>query len=103
MRESDENIVNQAMETLIDMMAFETRKTIVNFEEAKNQKVERILLVGGLVNMPNFLPYLAKKMSRDILPGNPFARIVYPAGLEPNIPELSNTFAIAAGLAMRDI
>ena len=32
MKEADENIVNEAMVSLIDMMVFETKKTINNYE-----------------------------------------------------------------------
>src|SRR3989344_3223273 len=39
MKNVDENIVNQAMVSLIDMMAFETRKTITAHETSSNQKV----------------------------------------------------------------
>src|SRR3990167_224574 len=103
MKEVDENVINSAMKSLIDMMVFETRKTITNYEEAKNQKISRELLVGGLTNMPNFANYFQQKLSREVFLGNAFARIVYPQTLSPVIQELSSTFAVATGLAMREI
>lgn len=103
LKEVDENIVNEAMVSLIDMMVFETKKTIANYEAARNQKISRILLVGGLSNMPNFINYFKQKLGAEILGANAFARIVYPQTLAPAIQELANTFSIAAGLAMREI
>lgn len=103
MKEADENIVNEAMVSLIDMMVFETKKTISNYEGAKNQKISRVLLMGGLTNMPNFFNYFKQKLNMDIYGANAFARIVYPESLKPVIQELANTFSIAVGLAMRDI
>ncbi len=103
LKEADENIVNEAMINLIDMMVFETRKTINNYESSKNQKISRVLLVGGLTNMPNFMNYFKQKLNMDIYGANAFARIIYPESLKPVIQELGNTFSIAAGLAMRDI
>ncbi len=103
LKPTDENIINEAMSALVDMMAFETKKTIDSFENSRNEKVARVLLVGGMVNMPNFLNYFKQKLGRDIFAGNAFARIVYPQGLTPSIGELASTFAVAAGLAMRDI
>ena len=79
------------------------RKTITNYEEAKNQKVSRVLLVGGLINMPNFANYCQQKLGREVFIGNAFARVVYPQSLSPVIQELSSIFAIATGLAMREI
>ena len=39
----------------------------------------------------------------DVYGANAFARVVYPQQLSPVIQELANAFAIAAGLAMREI
>ncbi len=103
MKEADENIVNEAMVSLIDMMAFETKKTINNYEGIKNQKVSRVLLVGGLTNMPSFASYFKQKLNMDVYGANAFSRIMYPESLNPVIQELANTFSIAAGLGMRDI
>ena len=103
MKKIDENIVNEAMVSLIDMMAFETKKTINNYEGLKNQKVSRVLLVGGLINMPSFVTYFKQKLNMEIYGANAFARIIYPESLKPVIQELANTFSVAAGLAMRDI
>ncbi len=101
--ESNENIIKEAMVSLVDMMIFETKKTITGYEESKNQKVSRVIVIGGVVNMPNFPQYVAQRLERDVLVGNVFARVVYPQELAPILQELSNNFSIAAGLAMREI
>ena len=101
-KEIDENVIHNAMKSLMDMMVFETRKTITNYEEAKNQKISKVLLVGGLTNMPNFANYFQQKLGREIFLGNALARVVYPQALSPVIQELSSTFAVATGLAMRE-
>ena len=103
LKQNDENIVNEAMSSLIDMMIFETKKTITNYEGSKNQKIGRVLLVGGLANMPDFVNYFKQKLGREVLIANSFARIVYPQELSPIVQELANTFSVAAGLAMREI
>lgn len=103
LKEVDENVINYAMKSLVDMMAFETRKTITNYEEAKNQKISRILLVGGLTNMPNFANYFQQKLGREVSIGNALARVVYPQTLSSVMQELSSTFAVATGLAMREL
>ena len=101
--ESDANIINEAMIHLIDMMAFETKKTISAYEEKTKQKILKVILVGGMVNMPNFAEYFKQKLGLQTIIGNPMARIVYPQTLTPVLPELSSTFAVALGLAMREI
>jgi len=102
-KEIDENVIRGAMKSLVNMMVFETKKTITNYEETKNQKISKVLLVGGLANMPNFANYFQQKLGREVHIGNALARIVYPQTLSPIIQELSSTFAVATGLAMREI
>ncbi len=103
LNQNDDNIIQQAMSSLIDMMVFETNKTIANYEESSNQKVTKVMLVGGMVNMPNFLNYFKQKLNRDVSAGNPMARVVLPQGLGKIVGEIASTFAVAAGLAMREI
>ncbi len=101
--ESNENIIKEAMIALVDMIIFETKRTITGFEESKKQKVTRVVLVGGLTNMPNFVPYFRQRLEREVFMGNVFSRVIYPQELTPIVQELSNNFGIAIGLAMRDL
>lgn len=101
--DSNENIIKESMVSLVDMIIFETKKTISGYEESKNQKVSRVVLVGGIVNMPNFVNYFKQRLGREVFVGNVFSRVVYPTELTPVVQELSNNFAIATGLAMREI
>jgi type IV pilus assembly protein PilM len=99
----DNNIIREAMSSLIDMMAFETRKIIHNYEDQRRTKIAKVLLVGGLANMPNFVNYFGEKLGAPVSLGNPLARLVVPPGLSGLQAELNSTFAIAIGLAMREI
>ena len=101
--ESNENIIKESMISLVDMMIFETKKTITSYEESKNVKIARVVVVGGVTNMPNFTNYFKQRLGRDVFVGNVFARIMYPPQLSPIVQELSNNLSIAAGLAMREV
>mgnify|MGYP001581330963 CR=1 FL=1 len=101
--ESNENIVREAMVSLVDMMIFEAKKTITSYEESKNKKIGRVVLVGSLVNMPYFIEYFKQRIGVDTYVGNVFSRVQYPQQLEPLVQELSNNFSIAVGLAMREV
>lgn len=105
LKKSEENIVTESVISLIDMMVFETQKTITNYEKAKNKKerITNIVLVGGLTNMPGLSDYFKEKFDRPVIVGNAFSRIAYPQELIPIVPELSNVLSVAVGLAMREI
>ncbi len=103
LKKGDDNIINESMVSLVNMMVFETQKTIANYEETKKEKILNVVLIGGLTNMPGFAEYFQEKLNRGVALGNPFSRIVYPLALEPITSELSSIFSVAIGLAMRDI
>jgi Tfp pilus assembly PilM family ATPase len=90
------------MQSLVDMMLFETKKTISGYEESHKIRVPRAVVIGGLANMPGLADYFKQRLERDVLVGNVFARVVHPPELAPIISTLSNTFAIAVGAAMRE-
>lgn len=94
-------IISEAMLSLIDMMAFETKKTISTYESAKNTKVLKVILIGGLANMPKFMEYFKKKIGLEVSLGNPFARIAYPQELKNLTAELGPVLSTSLGLAMR--
>ncbi len=103
LKEGDENVINESMVSLIDMMAFETRRTITNYEEAKGQTISKIMLIGGVANIPYFIEYFKKKLGREVSPGNPFSRLIYPPELGPALQGLGNMLSAAIGLSMREI
>ncbi|MCC6405278.1 MAG: type IV pilus assembly protein PilM [Candidatus Yanofskybacteria bacterium] len=100
--DSPENKARAAMMPLIDMMVFETNKTIEAFEQARKSRISRVVLIGGLANMPGLAQYVKQRIPRDVLIGNVFARLVHPEELAPLVQTLSNTLAIAVGCAMRE-
>lgn len=95
--------VSESMVSLLDMIIFETQKTIITFETSKNTKVPRLILTGGLANMPGLLKHFKTKMSIEVQLSNPFARVAYPQPLQSIISPLGSVMAVAVGLAMREI
>ncbi len=100
---SDTNIIKQAIISLLDLMVFEVSKTIHNYEDLKKVKVAKVILVGGLANMPHLIEYFGQKLSCDVVLGNSLARIIVAPGLEVKKSEISSTFAVSIGLGMREI
>lgn len=103
LKSEDAKIISEAMLSLLDMMVFESKKIISTYESKKNVKIQKVILSGGLANMPKFLDYFKTKINLDVFLGNPFARVIYPKELSSLVSDLGSTFAIAAGLAMREI
>jgi type IV pilus assembly protein PilM len=103
LKKGEDNVINESMISLVDMMIFETKKTIANYEETKKETVSNVILIGGLANMPGFVEYFKEKLGREVILGNPLSRLIHPRELDPITGELSSIFSVALGLGMRDI
>ena len=102
LKKSDDNIISESMISLINMMVFETQKTIFNYEESKNEKINNVILVGGLTNMPGMVDYFREKLGRQVFLGNTLSRLIHPPELHQINTELNSVFSVAIGLALRE-
>lgn len=62
----------------------------------------KCILTGGRAQIPNFDRILKEKLHFEVLTLNPFEKINYLGGLEPALKEISSSFGVAVGLAMRE-
>jgi Tfp pilus assembly PilM family ATPase len=61
------------------------------------------MLSGGSSLLGHLTKYLSDLLSINVYIGDPWARVVFPMELKPILDRLGARFAIAVGLAMRDI
>ncbi|MFH1098789.1 MAG: type IV pilus assembly protein PilM [Candidatus Uhrbacteria bacterium] len=65
--------------------------------------VEKIILAGGTALLPSLSEYLARTLELRVFVGDPWARVIYPIDLRPALDAIGPRFAVAVGLAMREI
>ncbi len=65
--------------------------------------VEKILLTGGGARLPGLASTIERALGIKTFLGDPWARVIYPEPLRPVLDEIGPRFAVAIGLAMRDI
>ncbi len=79
-------------------------KYMLDFFRSQNKgKVEKIILSGGGALLLNLADYLSKRLNIQVIIGDPWNRINFPADLKPVISEVGPALAVAIGLAMREI
>lgn len=90
--------IEQAMMPIVDELRYS------DFYKNQEQKsIEKIILTGGSSQLLNLPEYLSGLMGVRVFLGNPWARVIYPEELKPVLDEVGPRFAVAIGLAMRDI
>ena len=100
--DNKEKKMEAAMIPILNIISEKVRHVISDFE-VKNAKVKKIILAGGSTNMPGFLNYFKTNFQGlDVKTGNAFERIFYPNELKPLVPEISTTFSIALGEALKN-
>ncbi len=72
-------------------------------EEHQMAKMEKIIITGGSAHLPGVVKYLGDKLNVNTYVGDPWARVAVPEALRPVLDDIGPRFAVAIGLAMRDI
>lgn len=93
----------EAIRPLIDMIVFEAKKTIANYEESKKTKIAKVILTGGQAQMLGLKEYFGQKLGKEILIGDPLKKVSYSKTLEGTLKNLGSSLAVALGLGMRKV
>ncbi len=89
--------------TFIDKVVLEMERMMDAYFEKSKRKVTKLVLSGGSGSIVGLKEYLSDRLKIEILIGNPWARVSYPTVLSPVLKEIAPRFAVAIGLAMREI
>jgi type IV pilus assembly protein PilM len=63
--------------------------------------VEKIIVTGGSAHLPGLAEYLTTSLNMNVYLGDPWARVLAPAGLRSILEEIGPRFSVAVGLAER--
>ncbi|MDX9892803.1 MAG: pilus assembly protein PilM [Patescibacteria group bacterium] len=95
--------VPKTIETTLSPIIDELRYSLELYRNQGAKDIEKIILTGGSSLLLNLPQYLSNLLGLRVFLGDPWARIIYPEELKPVLDEIGPRFAVAAGLAMRDI
>lgn len=96
-----ETELSTSLELFLDVILQEVERVRGIFEQATGRKIGKIFLAGGGANLPGIGERLEQQSGLKVSSLRPFAQIRYPAEYEPLMKELSNTLALATGLALK--
>lgn len=103
LEEKLEGKVMSAIKPVFDIIVEELKRTQVFFSSRGKRPLERLVLVGGTANLPGVLVYLADSLGLEVARGNPWEMISIPANFpREQLEEIAPSFAVAAGLALKE-
>lgn len=88
----------------LDRLADEYEKMASSYFRKEGVKLGKIILAGGMANLPGFRQYLQGRLNIETIIGDPFGRVSYAAEVKPLLKqELTSQLAVAVGLALREL
>lgn len=101
--ETAENSLPQTVEKSFASILNEIRYTINLYQDQNKKQITKIILTGGSSLLGHLPGYLESQLNITTHVGDPWARVMYPTDLKPVLDRLGARFAVAIGLAMRNI
>lgn len=101
--EGANNSLPQTVEKSFGAILNEIKYTINFYQEQNHKKIEKIILTGGSSLLGNLPGYISRTLNINTYVGDPWARVIFPTELKPILDRLGARFAVAIGLAMRNI
>jgi len=88
---------------VVENILREAGQVLINFEKKFNKIVEKTYLSGGGSLLKGF-PEIAKKIiDSEVIIGNPFGKLQYPAFLDNTLKEAGPEFAVSVGVLLRKL
>jgi type IV pilus assembly protein PilM len=72
------------------------------FSSKENRDIERVILTGGSSLLYGLPEHFASILEKNVVVGDPWFRVAYPAELKPILEQIGPRMAVAIGLAMRE-
>lgn len=94
-----ENIIRLSVNYIFS----ETNSIVFNYEKKYNKKVSKIVLVGGGSLLNGLLDATKENFQIEVIYSNPFGKTEAPAFLRPVLEINGPEFAVAVGLAIRQL
>ena len=98
----DEN-VKRILAPQIDILIKETKGVFNQYFLEEKERVEKIIMAGGVAHLPGLKEYFSEQMKLPIEIANPFIDISYPPGLDLILKKVGPEFTIAVGAALRGL
>jgi type IV pilus assembly protein PilM len=102
---SQQDLIFRSVKPILDGLANEVEKTIDFYLSNLNYStsVDRIIICGGGSNMQGLVPYLSKRLNREIELGNPWINFITPGKIPIIDRNKSMRYSTSIGLALKGL
>lgn len=99
-----EGKIMASIKPVFDIVTNEIRRAIAFYlGHRPDDPIKRVVVTGGVAKLPGLVVYLANTLGLEVQIGNPWEGIKLPASSEQKLIEAATTYAVAVGLALKEI
>jgi len=99
----EEKEITSVISPFVETLFSEVERFVAIYNRKAPRTVQKINLTGGGSNLKGLVEYTVSKFGIEVTRGNPFARVVAPAFMQPVLREIGPSFSVAVGLALHEI
>lgn len=96
-----EQKIKEIISLNLDFIFSETNQVIFGYQKKYNKNISKVVLTGGGVSLNNFLSLARANLQTEVVFGNPFSKVEFPAFLEDVLRVNGPEFSVAIGVALR--
>lgn len=99
----DDPSIAEITRLAIERIFSEASRIMSNYQHEKRVSINRVVLSGGGVLMKGMLELAKKNFETNVVYGDAFEKVEAPAAITPLLKESGPDFAVAIGLALRNL
>lgn len=86
---------------IIDIIISEIRKVSDSYSNKNKENITNIIISGSSANLPGLVDYFSKELNITVEIADPWKNIVHDKALSEKLKQLSTSFSVSVGLALR--
>lgn len=103
LNKSSNQSVAQIIEISMDYILSETNAIVQGYQKKYNKAISKIIMMGGGSQTNGLAEKVSGFFAIEVVYANPFAKVEAPAFLDPILKQSGPEFAVAVGLALRQL
>lgn len=93
--------VKEIIVTTLNYIFSEANHIILDYQKRYSKNISKVILVGGGSALKGLVDVAKQGFQTEVIPGDPFSKVVTPAFLEDVLRQTGPEFAVAVGVALR--
>jgi len=102
-RDEESRKVSATLESSVAYIFTEANRVLLGYQTKNNKTISKVVLTGGGALLKGLSEYAKKWLEAEVVFGDSFSKLEYPAFLQPVLDEAGPEFSVAIGLALKKL